>query len=135
MRRIFYKVTHYFISPVNNLIFNTKTTYKIVQYFVSFWLSHRRKYSTVAMATTAFFSLTKPKITQNFLDYFINQFGITLALSFSNSDFSFCLGHTLLDISISAVKFSGSNSILTISLSEGIILLTLLSLKRHNFAG
>ncbi len=55
---------------------NTKTTYKIVQYFVSFWFSHRRKYSTVATATTAFFSLTKPKITQNILDYFINRFGI-----------------------------------------------------------
>ncbi len=58
---------------------NTKTTYKIVQYFVSFWLFHRRKYSTVATATTAFFSLIKPNPEasgQNILDYFINQFGI-----------------------------------------------------------
>jgi len=57
----------------------TKTTYKIVQCFVSFWLSHRRKCSTAATATTVFFSLTKPNPEasgQNILDYFINRSGI-----------------------------------------------------------
>jgi len=37
----------------------TYMTYKLVQYFVSFSLTLRQKYSFVATATTAFFSLIK----------------------------------------------------------------------------
>ncbi len=39
---------------------NAKTIYKIAQYFF-FWLSQRRKYSFVDMATTAFFIKTKSR--------------------------------------------------------------------------
>ena len=51
-------------------------TYKLLQYFVSFSLTLRQKYSQEPPAITAFFSLIKQKIIQNILGQFINQFGI-----------------------------------------------------------
>jgi len=53
-------------------------TYILVQYYISFSLTLRQKYSLVATATTAFFSLIKQKILQNILDYYINQFGLII---------------------------------------------------------
>jgi len=59
MNSPFLYLTNYEKLFYNKATFNTKTTYKIVQYFASFWLSHCQKYATVATATIAFFSLTK----------------------------------------------------------------------------